>query len=123
MFVYKCRERIWDSPLGLGALFLRSLNAAPDCRASSKLSITPVSSFSEKSRKKKNEWVLEDRRRGKETKSDKVQFVLVVSFAIRIATIWNLEWQANISYVYHKLQQYSRVKCPLYDGTSSKQIQ
>lgn len=34
----------WVLPGFLGIRFLRSLNAAPDCRASRRLSITPVSS-------------------------------------------------------------------------------
>jgi len=64
LFVCWWRERIKDSPLGLGALFLRSLNAAPDWRASSKLSITPVSSFSEKKNEGKEQrgcWKTEER--------------------------------------------------------------
>lgn len=38
-------------PCARGVRFLRSLKAAPDCKASSRLSITPVSSPSESSRK------------------------------------------------------------------------
>lgn len=54
----KTRWKRWASPRGLGALFRRSLKAAPDCSASSRLSITPVSSFSigrETEREKKRE--------------------------------------------------------------------
>lgn len=39
-------------PCARGVRFLRSLKAAPDCRASSRLSITPVSSPSASSRKR-----------------------------------------------------------------------
>lgn len=41
-------KQIQCSPLGFGVLFLRSRKAAPDCSASSRLSITPVSSPSVK---------------------------------------------------------------------------
>lgn len=41
-------KQVLCSPFGFGVLFLRSRKAAPDCKASSKLSITPVSSPSVK---------------------------------------------------------------------------